>query len=94
MRTAPLAHLVVSGGLAREDALVQRLVDLSGLTAYRLSEQEATAHGLAYLVAGRPRGWTESTTGEHFLPQTNPALVDRYARWRAALSEALAGAAP
>lgn len=90
---APLAQLVVTGGVAREDGLVQRLVDLSGLPAERPAEQEATARGLAYLVAGRPRSWATSA-GDRFSPRANPALVERYARWRTALSAALADAAP
>lgn len=92
-RAAPLSQLVVTGGLARQEGLVQRLADLSGLAAHRPLEQEATARGLAYLVAGCPRTW-ESSPGERFSPRDNPALAARYVRWSTALSAALAGAAP
>lgn len=92
-RTAPVAHLVVTGGLSREDGLVQRLVDLNRLPALRPAEQEATARGLAYLVAGRPSAWPQAA-GRRDVPRDDPALAGRYARWRAALNAALAGAAP
>lgn len=92
MSTAPLSQLVVSGGLAQEEGIVQRLSDLSGLGVYRPAEHQATARGLAYLIADRPRAWHETTAGRYFPPQPNTALVDRYTRWRAALSAALADA--
>jgi glycerol kinase len=93
-RSAPLVQLVVTGGLAREDGLLQRLADLSGLAAERPAEPEATARGLAYLVAGRPPAWRSMSTGARFWPSANAALAGRYRRWRAALSAALADAAP
>jgi glycerol kinase len=44
-------RIVISGGLSALDGLCQRLADLSGLTVTRPSHREATAKGLAFLVA-------------------------------------------
>ena len=47
-------RLCVSGGLASQNGICQRLADLSGLTVFRPDQQEATAVGLAWLLAGQP----------------------------------------
>jgi glycerol kinase len=83
-------RLLLSGGLAANDGLCQGLVDLSGLPAYRPAQAEATAQGLAYLLAGRPRDWGQPAMAE-FVPRDNPALLARYRRWRRLLAEALKG---
>jgi glycerol kinase len=76
----PAGSLVVTGGLAAYDALCQRLADLSGLSLWRPNEREATARGLAYLVAGCPGDW-EVGEGVWFMPAPNLALAGRYAKW-------------
>lgn len=48
----PAQTLIVSGGLARLDGLCQRLADLGGTTVMRPEQTEATARGLAWLMAG------------------------------------------
>lgn len=87
----PLSRIQVSGGLAAQDGLCQRLADLSRLPVYRPLEQEATARGLAYLLAGNPQAWSQAASGVWFHPEDNPALKARYLRWRAALAAAIAG---
>lgn len=84
MRTAGLAaeRIQIGGGLARSDALCQRLADLSGAAVYRPAETEATARGAAWLAAGRPSHWPEASPGTSFVPQPNPGLARRYARFR------------
>jgi glycerol kinase len=83
------ARLVVSGGLARYDGLCQRLSDLSGLALYRPAEHEATARGMAYLLAGFPGDWPEEKPGTPFEPKQNTGIRQRYQRWRAEMQRAL-----
>lgn len=88
-RMPPAAEVRVSGGLSRLDGLCQRLADLTGVTVQRSREPEATARGLAFLVAGCPADWTNDAALEEFRARTNAALRARYRRWRAAMDEAL-----
>ncbi len=83
------ARIFVSGGLARLDALCQRLADLSKLPVYRSTEHEATARGTAYLLAGLPSSWPEEQLEAGFEPKPNPPLRQRYRCWRAAMHHAL-----
>jgi glycerol kinase len=85
----PVTRLVATGGLARLDGLCRRLADLSGLPVYRPAEQEASARGTAYLLAGFPREWPEARPGEQFLPGPDPGLSRRYERWHTEMQRAL-----
>jgi len=84
-------NIVISGGLSNEAGLCQRLADLTGLPVYHPSVLEATARGLAYLLAGCPSEWTTGQDGGCFRPNANPALHERYGRWRRALEAELEG---
>lgn len=81
--------LVLSGGLAQLDALCQRLADVTGLPALRPCEHEATARGLAWLLASDKTRWgaIDSVT---FSPQPAPALLRRYRNWLVAMADAYA----
>jgi len=46
---------------------------------------EATARGLAWLVAGRPPDWRDATAPTVFEPGPNEALKLRFDRWRQAM---------
>ena len=85
---ADLERIVISGGLSVVDGLCQRLADLSGLSIMRPAQCEATAKGLAFLVANPKQAWgvDEKT---YFTPQKNAALATRYQQWSEALSVAL-----
>lgn len=85
----PLERIAMTGGLSQLDGLCQRLADLSGIPVWRPVEHEATARGLACLVAGMPRTW-EAAGGAAFAPRANARLADRYTRWRRAMDEELA----
>lgn len=85
---SPLEGIIAGGGLATVDAICRRLSDLSGLSLYRPVEREATARGLAWLLAGKPRDWPEPEFGVWFKPRANPALRARYERWRVMMHEA------
>ncbi len=79
---SPPQQIQISGGLSRLDGLCQRLADISRLPIYRPREAEATARGVAFLLAGRPRSWPETELGEWFRPAHNPSLMTRYRAWR------------
>ncbi len=85
----PLARLVLTGGISSSDLFCRRLADLSGRAVWRSRESEATARGLAWLVA-EARGEWLAAQGDSFAPRPDAALSARYWRWRAALDTALA----
>ena len=85
---APIAHIVVTGGLSQLDGLCQRMADLSGLPVWRPEEHEATARGLACLVAEIPRSWSMAED-VRFESRPSPKLRQRYARWRQAMDDAV-----
>ncbi len=82
-------RVVMSGGLSSLDGLCGRLADVAGVAVERPKVHEATARGLAWLVAGRPAHWIEPGPTTTFAPASNPPLLSRYRRWRAAMSAAL-----
>ena len=84
-----IKHLVLSGGLSMADELCQRMADLTGAAIYRPYQCEATARGLAYLLAGRPQVWPEGLNGMWFYPKPNTPLLDRFQRWRGEMQRAL-----
>jgi len=77
--------VTVSGGLAQLDGLCSRLADVTGLVVERPVVHEATARGLAWLVAGRPADWRDPADPTVFEPAANPALKSRFSRWRKAM---------
>lgn len=83
----PAETVVVSGGLAGIDPLVQRLADLSNRTVLRADVREATATGLACLLAGSPRAWPAITIDQTFVPVSDPRLGERYVRWQMLMPE-------
>jgi glycerol kinase len=87
--TPGLSGIRISGGLASLDGLCRKLANLSALAVERSVAVESTARGIAWLAAGCPDGWEPAGVEHRFLPQDDPRLVDRYARFRAALESAL-----
>ena len=85
----PCTEIQVSGGLARLDGLCQRLADVTAMRVYRPAEAEATARGLAFLVADMPHEWPEPGPGTWFTPAGNIPLQERYSRWREELERSL-----
>ncbi|HEY8540212.1 MAG TPA: FGGY family carbohydrate kinase [Steroidobacteraceae bacterium] len=75
-------RILASGGLAASDYLCECIASLSGITLERTSLQEATATGLAYLVAGAPAEWQPQAELERFEPMPHPPLHERFERWR------------
>ncbi len=75
-------RLVATGGLATVAPLLQCLSDLSGLTVERAAVREATATGLAFLLAGLPENWPGISVTEVFQPRVARALQARFASWQ------------
>jgi len=87
--------ILISGGLAQLDGLCQRIADLSGLVVERTPGSEATASGVAWLLANTDINISDQTTSWHkqaltqIKPGNNPSLAERYQRWKVALQKAL-----
>ena len=85
-RSAPLQQIRISGGLARNDYLCRCLAAVSRLPVARPAAVEATARGIAYLAAAKPGSWARLPVEQSFVPGPAPELLERYARWRGAMS--------
>jgi glycerol kinase len=85
-RSAPLQQIRISGGLARNDYLCRCLAAVSQLPVARPAAVEATARGIAYLAAGKPEAWARLPVEQSFVPGPARQLLERYARWRGAMS--------
>lgn len=85
----PVRRVVITGGLGAMDGFCRRLADLGGLNVERPDAAEATARGLAWLVAGQSGAWIGGAKSETFTPEPHPALRKRFERWRAAMTAAL-----
>jgi len=84
-----LQNITVSGGLSVLDGLCQRLADVSQLPVERAPEIEATAKGLAFLLASPEKDWRDEGEVSHFVPLNNVALCERYQQWRSELLAAV-----
>ena len=82
-----LDRIVAVGGLSESDYLCSCIADLTGLVVERSSLREATAAGLAFLVAGMPATWSPVARMERFTTTHHPALAGRYQRWQQAMGE-------
>ena len=74
-------RLLVTGGLAALDPLLQRLANLAQRPVERAAIQEATARGLACLLADMPANWPDAEVEKRFVPVADPALLLRYQQW-------------
>lgn len=88
-RSPKLADIVLTGGLSSSSQLAQSLADLGELPVERPRVHEATARGTAFWLAGQPEDWPDTAPCQNYEPRANPALRDRYERWRSALENAL-----
>ncbi len=78
---ANIDTLYLSGGLSQLDGLCQKLADLSRLPVKRVQHSEATARGLAFLLAGRPLHFDNQPV-QGFEPHPNNLLEKRYQQWQ------------
>ena len=75
-------QVLVTGGLASIDPLLQRIADLTVTTVVRAEMAEATARGLAYLLAEMPSAWPSVNVTQTFEAKENVSLMERFHRWR------------
>jgi glycerol kinase len=88
-RYVPAAQRIrVSGGISQLDGLCQRLASVSNLAVHRRDDPEASARGIAYLAAQRPAKWNTAAHEEIFAARPDPAVTERYRRWRSLMAQA------
>jgi len=78
----PPNHFLVTGGLGSVDSLLQTLANIGGVPVERARSTEATARGLAYLLAGMPDVWPAPNIEHGFAPLDDPGLSERFSSWR------------
>jgi glycerol kinase len=78
-------RLVLTGGLARLDGLCRRIASLAACRCERPAKTEATARGLAFLVADNPGEWAPPSV-RYFEPRQDAALRARCDRWQALMA--------
>jgi glycerol kinase len=77
----PFKRLLLTGGLTANEYLCQCLADLSGTVVVRSDDPEATARGLARLIAADDAGdWPVPAAGT-LMPVRNPGLGARFRHW-------------
>jgi len=79
----------LTGGVAKCDAIFQRLADLSKCQIIRPSESESTLLGIARLLNDEASdgNWpSENSTEQTFAPRDNPQLEQRYRAFKQLIS--------
>lgn len=84
-----VARLLASGGLASSDYLCQCIATVCCAALARSEAQEATARGLAWLIAGGSSEWQPATSARDFVPAVSSRLLERFARWQTLMRERL-----
>jgi len=69
----------IAGGVAKSNALCQKLADLSGFTIERDEQSEATAKGVQYLMSGKEAKIEFKKA--NFLPREKQLIRGRFDRW-------------
>lgn len=83
----PIRQLRISGGLSRVAPLCQKLANLGQCPVERPDDREATARGIAWLAAGRPKDWQPPVEIQLFEPAPDAGLRTRYERFTEKLRE-------
>ncbi len=81
----PLSRIVLTGGLSASDRFCRRLAGVARMPVWRSREPEATARGLAALLAagsGRP----EPARGDLLEGDRSGSAARRFAAWRSAMA--------
>jgi len=77
-----LDHIIAGGGVSACRYLCECIASLTTLPVTRVNEQELTAKGLAWLIAGQPTHWRFDSDSVQYAFEENPALFARYQQWR------------
>ena len=81
--------ILLTGGIAASDFLCQRLANLTSVPVMRHSEREATARGLAFLVANQPADFAPGRAARLFEPEPDVGLLERFLAWLKAMKRAV-----
>jgi len=73
-----IEKISISGGVAKSNALCQKLADLSGLIIERDEQSEATAKGVQYLMKGNT---TNNRGVSLFHPERGRCIDERFMNW-------------
>lgn len=76
----PVHKIYLSGGLSRSAEFCKRIADISNLPVHQVEQHEATASGLAYLLASMPAQWDEGKTTA-YQPKTDAKIKQRFLQW-------------
>ncbi len=87
----PLERIILTGGLSASAAFARRLAALAGAPVWCSDETEATARGLAQLVATPAQPW-DPGPGRWIRPAPDTGLAARFERWCHELDAGLARA--
>jgi glycerol kinase len=82
-------RVLVTGGFAASDFLCQRLANLTSLAVTRYDEREATARGLAFLIANQPADFAPGRAARVFEAEPDVALLERFLAWLKAMKKAV-----
>lgn len=85
----PIKEVKLTGGLSNSNCLCQKLANLLRIPVIRAEQTEATAMGLAFLVAGSPEEWKVSDTGDSFTARQDELLHNRYRQWLVEMNKAI-----
>jgi len=79
---SPGLVIYVTGGLSNIDLLCQKLSDLTGFSVQCPKFYEATAQGLAFLLAKQALSWKGNQSfRKKFVPNDNAHLQERFLQW-------------
>jgi glycerol kinase len=81
-----LRRIVLTGGLSASDPFCRRLAGVTGLPVWRSREPEATARGLAALLARDAERAFEPAAGDTFEPGDARLFGARFDTWRSAMA--------
>ncbi|GAA5214213.1 FGGY family carbohydrate kinase [Corallincola platygyrae] len=80
-----VARIDINGGLSRVNYLCQAIANLSGIEVVRQQENEGSALGCAWWLAGCPEQWRTNDAFTRFIPSEMPSLQNRFKAWQQAM---------
>lgn len=88
--SGPIARMIVTGGLARSDGLMQLIADLCGIFLLRPAQSEATARGVFGLLTQARASISPTAAMQTFEPECAAQAEAGFKHWRAAMHRAVA----
>ncbi len=92
LRMPRASHIIISGGLSRNEGFCQRLANLAELVVIRTSHAEATSVGLLNLLSNKQGVSAHAfDKGLGFIPRRDLALRQRFDVWRSEFNALISG---